>query len=247
MLRGIPFFMAQTQSELLGLNQELVPVERLIFDGLQRSFLRVFKAPSVWVTSSDKVKATSRLFGGKSVSYPYVYLTLNSSTTPEDRQNTSVAARRGMIATVSTDTKRYFRVNFLPEDFEVGVELVTNRYEDLLRFNNTWKFARKRGWLKFEVAYGSVSFGVSVLLEPTVSFPQRTAEPDEVQEYVMSSTLTVLGYLSDPILLEGQVTDTIQEDGILADGSNTTVWSLKTARESLFDATASPDVPTNMR
>ncbi len=239
--------MPQSQSELSGLNQELVPVERLIFDGLQRSFLRVFKTPSVWVTSSDKVHAAARLFGGKPVVYPYVFLTLNSSATSEERQNNLVAARRGMVATVSTDTKRYYRVSFLPEDFEVGVEFVSNKHADLLKFNNTWKFARKLGWLKFEVAYGSVSFGVSSLLEPNVSFPLRTAEPDEVQEYVMSTSLTIQGYLTNPILLEGQVVDSLDINAELDDGKNTTVWSLKTSRDALFDATVAPDVPTNMR
>jgi hypothetical protein len=156
-----------------------------------------------------------------------------------------------MIATVSSDTKRFYRVHFMPEDFEIGVELVTNRYEDLLRFNNTWKFARKRGWLKFEVAYGSASFGIGVNMDQSVTFPQRPADPDEVQEYVMSATLEVGGYISDPVLLEGQVKDTIQVDAVLGKSDGTSdgsaIWSFTKAREANFDSTANPEVPTNMR
>jgi hypothetical protein len=238
--------MAQTSSEISGLNKDVVPVERLIFDGLQRSFLRVFKTPSVWVTSTDKVKAVSRLFDGKPVSYPYVCLTLNSSTTSEDRQNSHATARRGMTTTISTDSRRLYRVHFLPEVFEIGVELMTNNYEDLLRFNNSWKFARRLGHLKFEAAYGSLSFGVGVDQDATVTFPLRTAEPDEVQEYVLITTLNVLGYISRPTLLEGQVADTVVADlDVTKQGD--TFGSFRSSREVLFDSIAVPEVPTNMR
>lgn len=186
------------------------------------------------------------MFNGKPVAYPYAYLTLNTLAGAEDRQNASSTARRGLMGTVSTDSKRYFKVHFMPADFEVGIELVTNRYEDLLRYGNTWMFARRRGWLKFEVAYGSASFGVGVDMDPSVAYPQREADPEGVQEYVMSASLAVRGYISDPVLVEGQVKDTVMSAGSLASEADT-MWSFANSRDKAFDSKAVPEVPTNMR
>ena len=237
-----------SQSELSGLNLELVPVERLILDGLQRSFLRVFKTPSVWVTSSDEVKAVARLFEGKPVTYPYATLRLGSQTESETRQAPNATSRRGLPAVITTNNKRYYRVHFLPMDFQVTSRLVTNSFQDLMKFSNSWMFARRNGNLKYEVAYGNVSFGIHLDLEQTITFPQREADPDNVQEYIMESNLTVQGFISDPILLEGMIIDTVIASTDLDLGNNPKVfWPVNVPRDNAFNSIASPNIPTNSR
>jgi hypothetical protein len=215
-----------TDAEVSGLNLQLTPVENLIFDGLQRSFLRVFKTPAVWSTSTDKVKAIASLFNGHPIRYPYAVLSLSSTSEAVDRFNVSNTARRGTTVVVSSDQKRSFRVQFIPVDFEVSVEFYSNSYQNLLTFSNEWLFARRLGWLKFEVAYGSKSFSIGIEQEPNLSIPQREADPNESQEYLLTTILKIVGHISYATLIEGQIKDTVSvSTSIIDNSSSAVVWS----------------------
>lgn len=224
-----------------------MPIESFIFDGLQNSFLRIFQAPSVWVTSTDKVKAVNQLFGNKKLSYPYILLTLSSMSEAEGRYNAAVTSLRGSPVALSTDARRYNKSLYLPTDFDVSVEFVSNSYESVLNFSKSWLFARRRGRLKFEVAYGSTSYGVSSVLSERVDIPAREADPENVQEYTVLATLVVNGYLSESDTLEGQIKDTLQVDATLDQADGEVIWSFKSSRDSSFPDIASPSIPSNSR
>jgi hypothetical protein len=172
-------------------------------------------------------------------------LTLTSVAESTDRFNTQSTARRGKIAVVSTDAKRSYRVHFLPTTFDISVEFVSNDYSQVLTFANEWLFARRNGWLKFEIAYGSTNFSISAEGEPQVSIPIREADPDNVSEYVVTSQLKLDGFISYGTLIEGQIADTIQVDGALPEG--TTVWSFTGSKDNAIQQDYSPIIPVNQR
>lgn len=220
-----------SEAETSGLNLTLDPVEKFIFSGLQKQMLRVFGAPAVWVTSTDKVHAIKQFFGQRKVSYPYICIVLQSIAESDDRGNSKASALRGLPAVLANDMRRMYRVQYAQTDFRIGVELVTNSFEDVLKFSNRWMFSRKLGNIKFEVAYGSVSFGVGTMLDQDIQIPIREADPNNVTEYTVSTGMLVHGFMSNATLLEGQIKDTIEVTTSLLETSpegkkTTSVWKI---------------------
>lgn len=224
----------RTKAANAGLNLTLDPVEKFIFKGMQRRFLEVFEAKAIWVTSTDKVKLLQKEFGTGNaagatdinVTYPYVFLTLGTVATSEARGNIKALSVYGMqTPVVVEDAKRAFRVKILPVDFTVSAEFVTNNYQDVLRYVNTWMFARTSGWLRFSVQYGTNSFAVSSEMDASLTIPQREADLTNIQDYVVTSNLVMQGHMSFATLQEQQVVDTVEVTTALGPQSDsTTTW-----------------------
>lgn len=218
-----------SQAAVSGLNLNLDPVQKFIFEGFQKRFLTVFGARSVWTTSTDKVQALKRLFSDGARSYPYAFLVLSSWTEATDRGNTNMHARYGHMVSVSSDQLRGYRMQLVPVDMQVTVEFITNDFKQVLNYATSWMLARRLGRLKFDVAYGMTHFGVSVVPSESIQFPMREADPDNVSEYLASADLVINGFVSDPTLIEQQIADTVQLDGKLQENlpAGTEVWSIR--------------------
>lgn len=216
-----------------GLNLKLDPIETFIFSGLQQRFLEVFEAKSIWVTSSDKAKLLQKLFGtsGSSandlqVTYPYAFLTLGTVAVAENRQSRKALGLYGLqTAVITDDAKRAYRVKVAPVDFTVSVEFVTNNYQDVLRYVNTWIFARDNGWLKFNIQYGQALASVSLDMDSSLSIPQREADLSNVQDYTVASTLVIQGYMSFPVLMEQQLVDTVVTTTEIGSDVSSATWA----------------------
>lgn len=218
-----------SQAAVSGLNLNLDPIQKFIFDGFQQRFLSVFGARSVWTSSTDKVQSLRRLFADGSKTYPYAFFVLSSWTEATDRGNTNMHARHGHLVSVSSDQLRGYRMHLIPVDMQVTVEFVTNDFKDVLKYATNWMFARRLGRLKFDISYGMTQFGVSVVPSESIQFPLREADPDNVSEYVATSDLVINGFVSDPTLIEQQIADTIQLDGKLQENlpAGTEIWSIR--------------------
>ena len=224
----------QTQAAKAGINLKLDPVEKFVFSGLQERALEVFEAKSIWATSTDKTKLLQKLFGNVAsgaaeikVTYPYMVFTLGTIAQSETRGNIKSQLMQGLQSAVKLDddSKRVFRAKLLPIDFTTSVEYVTNNFNDVLRYANTWMFARANGWLRFNVQYGDAVLSIGADLESSVTIPQRDSDLTNVQEYTVTSNLTLQGYMSFAVLQEQQVVDQIQVNLALAPaGSTSTTW-----------------------
>lgn len=194
-----------TDAETSQLNLKLDPVEFLIFSGIQKNFLRVFNSPSVWVTSDDRIQALKKLFRGSKVTYPFCYLHLDSIEAHEDGGHPSHhLARKGSKVLESEDRLKNYNVKSIPAVFTVQVQFVTNSYADVLSFANRWLFARRLGWLKFQIAYGLMDYAIAFELDSSVPIPTRTGVMDDVQEYVLEVSMRVFGFISNAELIEVQ-------------------------------------------
>jgi len=233
------------------LNLELDPLERIVLDGLAQRHQRVLGFPFLWTTSSDSVQVLKRMFGNERVKYPYGTLMLKTWTLSQDRGSLTAASRRGSICSVTTDEKRFYRMMYLPVDYEVQVVISSNSFGDILRAANAVMFAGTNGWFKFSAAYGANSFEVAVVPSDSLSIPEVSSDSEEAKDYRLDFTEKVHGFISYPKLLEGQVIDTLEEvvdispSGDLLDESNERVWQ-RTVGERPTSLIFT-DLPANMR
>lgn len=216
-----------------GINQTLDPIEKFVFDGLQKRFTEVFEAKSIWATSSDKTKLLQKLFGNPAsgaaevqIQYPYAFLNLGTGMPSDIRGNIKYMSLHGLSAVLMVDDqKRAYRVKLQATDFTVTIEYVTNSYADVLKYANRWMFARTGGWLRYNVQYGNSVLTVATDLDGTVQFPQREADLTNVQEYTVTTTLTLQGFMSFATLMEQQVIDTVVITPQLGAEGSTTTWN----------------------
>lgn len=220
-----------------GLNLTLEPLESLVLKGVQQKFQTLTGAKTAWVSSSDKTLTLQQLFGHPgsttndlTLTYPYAFLTITSVSESETRLHNRTSSMRGYPAVITDDQKRAYNVKFLAIDTLVNVQFVTNSYKQVLRFANTWMFARRDGWLKFDVAYGRTHFGIGVEMENNLSMPLREADPEDVSEYVVEGSFTVQGFMSFATLIEQQVANRVGYDFQLPEGL--TFWSFITPQET---------------
>jgi hypothetical protein len=233
------------------LNLELDPVERIVLDGLAQRHQRVLGFPFLWTTSSDSIQTLKRMFGNERVKYPYGTLMLKSWTLSKERGSLTAAGRRGSICSITTDQKRFYRLLYLPVDFEVQVVVKSNSFANILRAANSVLFGGTNGWFKFSAAYGGISFEIAVNVADSLSLPEVASDSEEPKEYLLDFTETVQGFISYPTLLEGQIVDTLEEvvdlspNGDPLNTQNERLWvrTLTTGSTSLLFS----DLPANLR
>lgn len=150
---------------------------------------------------------------------------------------------RGLPAVIVDDNKRAYNVRFLAVDFNVAFQYVTNSFKQAQKAAGFWLFARKNGWLKFDVQYGRTHFGIGFDLDSSISLPQREADLEDISEYTLEANLVVNGFLSFPTLMEQQIADKLLFEQSLPEG--TVVWSFQTQPPDVTPV--DPNVPPNQR
>lgn len=240
-----------SNAERSGLTLTLDPVENFVFSGIQQKFTEKFGCPAVWSTSTDAIQQVAKAQGGRNqVSYPYIILGMDAYTVSSTRGNIKNQALRGAQSVVVTDEKRTYRVHYLPMDFDISVELRANSFAQVSTFANRWMFSRVLGWLKFDIQYGTQHFGIGVEPSESLNIPKRDAEPGTVQEYILTSTLKVQGFISMPELLEQQIVDNLVITGQLNEvdpdtGNNRVIYT--TSSRQTIDSISNISYPSNHR
>lgn len=238
----------QTEAAVSGLNLTLKPVESFIYAGLAKEMTQLFlprpdkakgHAPAIWLNSADKKNALRTALGIESadrssptISYPNLFLNVTTMAEATGRMNVTRFAKRGQTVIVSDDKRRGYRVHFIPMDITIGVEFVTNSMKEVDKFVSRWMFARRNGHLKFNVDYGSLSFSVGMELDASVQIPTREADPESPGEYVVTPSLVIEGFISQPTLIEQQVATHLNVEMQVGanpeDGKGTVFWGFRT-------------------
>jgi len=240
-----------SSAEKSGLTLTLEPLENYVFAGIQQKFAEKFGVPTTWSTSSDAIQQVAKAQGGRNqISYPFIILTLESCTIASTRGNVKSQALRGAQSVVVTDERRTFNVKYIPVDFDISVELRANSFSQITNFANRWVFSKVLGWLKFDIQYGTHHFGVSTEPMDSITIPKRDAEPGVVQEYILNTTIKILGYMSMPELLEQQIVDNLTITGQLNEidpdtGDNRVIYT--TSSKRAIDSNSIKQYPPNLR
>jgi hypothetical protein len=163
-----------------------------------------------------------RLFEGRAVQYPYIFMTLQTLASNSESYMTNLMARRGiMIARGETQGQM---VRMMPSNFTLEVEFVTNKFQGLeqgsvLAFARRWLFARRCGYLKFNIKYGRLDLWIASTLSDDVVIPSLENKVETETAYKTTSTMVVHGYISEPdlgsqgIVNDIQVTTLVGPDG----------------------------------
>lgn len=204
--------------------QKIKPLEEMVLAGFTKRFTQVFECPCLVTTATDKLKVLERTFSGKEVTYPYAFVTINTVGPNNESYNAHSLGRRGLLTIVQQDHAATVRI--LPANFEVEIEYHVNKYRDfhkdsVLYFLRRWMFARRFGYLKFNISYGRLSTAISLTLGDTPQVPLRENAVENETVYKVTAAATIHGYVSEATLGTQGIITALEIDGRLvnADGS----------------------------
>lgn len=195
----------------MSMQTSIDPVEEFILKGIATRINQVFSCRSVYSTSTDKPLALKRLFEGSDVEYPFAYLSAPNITPNTESYNPHSLGRRGLP--VSVNEGSVVTVRLLPANFEIEIEYNTDKYEgfangSVLAFLRRYMFARRFGYLKFNINYGKLNFYVSSTLSDTPTVTPRESTMDSEPAYKVTSSIVVHGYVSEPMTgTQGVITE----------------------------------------
>lgn len=202
---------------------EIQPVETFVFDGLVQRFAQVFGCRAIIVTTTDKTQTLQKMFEGRPVEYPYAFLSLKTFAADSESYAGNMLARRGVPIAV-TDNKLY-SARILPTKFEFEVEFHTNKFngievQTVTGFARRWLFARRCGYLKFNIKYGRVEMPCGTTLDESVAIPTLENKVETEAVYKVTTTMTIKGWSSEPVLgTQGVINNTVVDVAVAADGS----------------------------
>jgi hypothetical protein len=184
---------------------KILPIDEYIKDGFKAQLMRQFRCPALYVTSPDKLRNLKALQGNETPSYPYMFLAIQSATPNTDSYVTHRLSRQGIPVTLSTDNNKFHTARLLPVRFELEISYVTNKHkgddtDSVDGFTRRWLFARRIGSMNFNVDYGLSSVAISYILGENISIPARENPTETESVYMLSTTATILGYVSEPEL-----------------------------------------------
>lgn len=187
---------------------EIQPIDTFVLAELQKRVQQTFGAVKcAYVNANDKVRIMQRVFGeGNQITYPYAYLVIKDMRANTQSYNAGYLSRRGLVMNVSSNDT-YQTVRIMPVDFHIELTYVTNKFHSveqgsILAFARRLLMARRNGFLKFSIDYGTKQFGVGVDIDENVSIPSRENITENETSMEITVPLTVHGYISEPVLGE---------------------------------------------
>lgn len=200
--------------------KQLEPVDTLIKAGFAQQMERQFRAPAIYVSSTDKLRTLQHLLGNAPVVYPYIFLNVQTWSAASDRYNSNRLARQGIPVTLSSDGKQFHTARVIPVNFEVEVTFVTNQYSGIELstvdgFSRRWFFMRRNGSINFTVNYGLSNLPVAYTVTESLSIPPRESPTEQESVYQVVGNIVLQGYISEPVLgTRGRVTQVILSNAV---------------------------------
>lgn len=199
-------------------NEQIVipPVEELILDGICERFQQVFGCPTLHTNGYEKITALQNALAGKAVEYPYAVATLKGISPDTESWSGHEMARRGLNVVINSQSNQAWKAKLLPVRMDMQIEYHTNAFTgrkgSALRALSRWLFARRLGYLKFNVQYGRVVLGIGTELAEAPEVPERENITESETVYKIPFSLTIRGWVSQPELQrQGVVKEVIQE------------------------------------
>jgi len=187
---------------------KIQPVDDLVRAGFQQKLIEQFRCPVTWTTSPDKLAALKTMLGNEQPVYPYMFLTIQNTSPNIDSYMSHRLARYGIPVAISDDRKQQFYVQLHPQNFEVEVTFITNKYSGDLEavegFVRRWMFSRRNGYLQYRINYGQTTLDIASQLTETLSIPQRENPAEQESVYQVVATATIKGYIGEAVLLARQ-------------------------------------------
>ncbi|QDH83598.1 hypothetical protein [Achromobacter phage Motura] len=204
----------------LNMSLALQPLEEYMLEGVAQYFAKRFQCMVAYGNSVDRIRTIEKLLAGKSVVYPYAYLSLTSIGHDAQSFHTQTLARSGVPVVIQSDGNQFYRVRLMPALFEFEVAYVTNQMmgtnqRSVLEFQRRWLFVRRQGGLKFSVKYGDLNLRVGLEMSESVPTPTMENKTESTAEYECTSTFTLRGFISEPVLGETGIVKEVNIEEVL--------------------------------
>lgn len=121
---------------------------------------------------------------------------------------------------MNSDGTQFKMARVIPANFDFEVTFHTNKYDGIdvstvSGFARRWFFARRNGSINFTVNYGLYNFPVTYTVSESLPLPPRESPTDQESVYKVVGTVTVQGFISEPMLgTRGRVNQIILSDAV---------------------------------
>jgi hypothetical protein len=194
---------------------KIQPIDAFVREGFAERMKSQFRCPSIFVSSPDKLRNLQTLLQGKSPEYPYIFMNVQSMSANLDSYSTNTLARHGVPVQINRDNQRVELVRLIPTNFEIEVTFISNKYsgdglDNVEGFARRWLFVRRNGALQYNVNYGMTQLSIGYQIAESLSIPQRENPTDQESIYSVIGTVTLHGYVSEPVLGSKGIINQIQ-------------------------------------
>jgi hypothetical protein len=216
------------------MDNSLNPIEDFINTGLADRFYKTFAVPLLFYNGPDvKAVVSAKLRKELKDCYPFARArTTGFAVNEATSYKPNTLARRGLHGNSSHDFTLTYKLELIPVITTYEIELYVQDMRSLRLLSKKWLLSSIKNDLKFSVTYGVAAIDIDVKLQKDLSIPSREGGVTEIKEYIMTSNLTVNGYMSNDLKtsqaaveldIEGQVAQLGTED------ANTQVFLFKNA------------------
>ena len=210
--------------------QILKPIENFIFNGITNKLHQVFGCYVQFSNSENKMQEMLKIRKEKGIKFPYLFVSLSETSFTQDYYNSNYLSRHGIVVRVADSGNALAKVKMMPCTFSFRTEFFTDKNDasvgSVLWFTKRWMFARRLGYLKFNIKYGK-TFSCPVILDESLSQPTKPQESDTMACYQVEGNFTVNGFVSESqILTDGILTDVVTDFtvGNHSERKNFSVW-----------------------
>jgi len=192
----------------------VISIDQAVFAGFQKRFQQVFNCKCAYSNVHETTKVLERVFEqGETLTYPYAYFVIQNIGHNKEHYSTQMMVRKGLIVNVDSNSTVQ-RMRVMPANFDLEINFVTNDFASveqgsITAFARRWILAYRGGYLKFTVNYGRLQFNVALTMPESVTIPVRDNIVETETSYKLTTTLTLHGYISEPILAQTGRTTTL--------------------------------------
>lgn len=183
------------------------PIENFIFEGVVKRLQQCFGCYVQYCNSPDTLLEMQKI--RKQVKFPYLLFSLSGISAIDNFYHSNYLARKGLSISHSTANVAH-KVKLLPCKFDFNCNYYTDvnaGANSILFFMKRWLFARRLGYLKFTVKYGSNSYGCHIELDESLTQPEKEAQTDSYSFFKSDSRFSVIGFMSEEqVMTEGVIT-----------------------------------------
>ena len=213
--------------------QIITPIENFIFNGITNKLHQIFDCYVQFSNSENRMQEMLKIRKEKGIKFPYLFVSLSDTSFSQNYYNSNYLSRHGMVVKVAESGNALAKVKLLPCTFTFKVEYFTDKNDagvgSALWFTKRWMFARRLGYLKFNIKYGQ-TYTCPVILDESLTQPMKPQESDALACYQIEGNFTVHGFVSesqlltDGVLTQVDTTFKVGENSRKSEKKNFSIW-----------------------
>lgn len=191
------------------MDNSLKPVEDFIQSGVAERFYRIFNTPILFYNGPDVKKVANEMLvkPTRPHLYPFAVAKFVSFAINEQSYKANTLMRRGLHSRASHDQVLAYELNLIPVTTTFEINVYIQDMKSVKDFAKKWMFTSVRNNLCHSITYAVADLDINVKLDRTLNIPQREGGVTEIKEYMLTSNMTITGYMSEDLKTVQAVTD----------------------------------------